>query len=286
MPSTNQRTRVRRTILACSLAVLLVTAGCNALLGTDDRQPTPGETAVNPTTVPGIGANDSLDAQRLAGAHDDALSNRSFTAEQRVVVRDRDDSLVREIHTVGRFAANRSRFHFEQNVSGSNTPFANDVALRVRLFADGERVYRYTRRGSENANARLAVDPDGEQTPPREALPGQPTLRNRIGLVLSAVENPTVTARENVVVVSGTVDPSRMSLNDPDLTATGNGTASVTVGPDGRVREYTVAYDARLDDESVTVRETVAVFGVGETSIARPEWVTALADTNETRTDA
>lgn len=271
MPSTDKRP-TRQILLAGCLALLVVTAGCNGLPGFDgDATPTP-EQSVDPATVPGVGANGSVDAQRLASAHVDALSNRSFTAEQRVVVRNGSDVVVRESHTVTRITANRSRYLYAENVTGPNTAYENDAEPQLRLFADGERVYRQFRVGADTSE-RIVRGADQEPLTPREGLEFQPTLRNRIGFVLSTMQSTSVDAREQSVVLSATFDPTGMSLNDRDLDATGNGTVSVTVDPDGQVTEYEVAYDATLDGESVRVRETAAVFGVGDTAIGQPSWV-------------
>lgn len=275
MPSNTLSVDTRRLLLAGGLALLVVTAGCNGLLGLDGESTPTSDSSMDPETVPGVEANGSVDAQRLASAHVDALSNRSFTAEQRVVVRNGSGGVVRETHNVVRITANRSRYLYAGNVTGPNTVYENDAEARLRLFADGERVYRQQRIGS-NTDARLVRDADQEPLTPREGLEFQPTLRNRIGFVLSTMETTSVDARERSVVLSGTFDPTGLSLNDRDLDATGNGTVSVTVGPDGRVREYTVAYDATLDGEQVQVRETGATFGVGGTAIAQPAWVKDL----------
>jgi hypothetical protein len=284
MPSNTLSTDWRRVLLAGCLALLVVTAGCNGLLGLGGDDTQTSDSAVDPATVPGVEANGSVDGQRLASAHVDALSNRSFTAEQRVVVRDGSDAVVRESHTVTRIAANRSRYLYADNVTGPNTAYDNDAEARLALFADGERVYRQFRIGG-STDARLVRAADQEPLTPREGLEFQPTLRNRIGFVLSTMESTSVDAREQSVVLSGTFDPTGMSLNDRDLDATGNGTVSVTVGPNGQVTEYEVAYDATLDGESVRVRETAAVFGVGDTAVGQPAWVDDLGtEANATTT--
>ena len=273
MPSTDKRP-TRQVLLAGCLALLVVTAGCNGLPGFDgDATPTP-EQSVDPATVPGVGANASVDAQRLASAHADTLSNRSFTVEQRVVVRNGSDVVVRETHTVSRMAANRSRYRFEQTITGP-AAVEDDRDATVELFADGERAYRSLRVDDRTQQERIR-GADGDPLDPRAAFGPQPTLRNRIELVIGVAGNTSVSATDDTVEITGTADGSALGPVSGDLRAVENGTVSVTVGPDGRVREYTVAYDARLDGESVTVRETVAVFGVGETSIARPEWVADL----------
>jgi hypothetical protein len=126
-----------RVLLSGCLALLVVTAGCNGLLGAGgDGSPTP-EPSVDPVTVPGVGENGSVDAQRLASAHADALSDRSFTAESRIVVRNDSDAVVRESYTVTRTAANRSRYLFTRNVTGPNTAYENDAQVQLRIFADG-----------------------------------------------------------------------------------------------------------------------------------------------------
>lgn len=133
-------------------------------------------------------------------------------------------------------------------------------------------MYRQFRVGTDT-DAGIVRGADRDPLTPREGLEFQVTLRNRIAFVLSTLRDASVESRERSVVMSGTFDPTGVSLSARDLTTTGDGTVSATVGPDGRVREYTVAYDAELDGESVRVRETAAVFGVGGTSVAQPAWV-------------
>ncbi|MFC5366866.1 hypothetical protein [Salinirubrum litoreum] len=282
-PDSDRNRGPRRVLVAGCLALLVITAGCNGLLGFDGETTPDADSSLDPATVPGVDTNDSVDANRLASAHADTLSNRSFTAEQRVVVRGANGSILRETHSVSRMAANRTRYRFEQTIAGP-AAVENDRNATVRLFADGQRAYR-SLRVDERTQQELVRGADGEPLDPRAAFGPQPTLRNRIELVLGVAENTSVSATDDSVTITGTADGSALGPMSRDLRAVENGTVSVTVAPNGRVIEYTIAYDARLDDESVRVRETVAIFGVGETNIVRPAWVAEITEEDATTED-
>jgi hypothetical protein len=257
----------------CLLALLVLVAGCGG-----PTTPTPDPDAgLDPATVPGVDQNGTVDASTLAGAHADALADRSFTAERHLLVRYENGTVRREVHTVTRTAANRTRYLRRANVSGTSPFLLNGSAGTYWLFADGERVYRSISAGNRTESEVLRRA-DGGYRRPRTTFPGDPSRNDRLRYVLSNAATTDVRTDGDVVVLSGRLSTENGVFAGPNRRDVRNATYTARVGPDGRLRELALRYEATAQGSEVTVSESLTVFGVGRTDIVRPAWVVAVTE--------
>lgn len=256
---------MRAPLLAAAAATLVVLAGCPA--PAEDRAPADTVTpAPVPTTSvsypPGVTAG-GVAWSALADAHERALNRTSYT----LVVRQRIVGENRTIQRTGqrrRVLAGGETYAGQYGRSVSEPPLLRSTRT-VQYWTggdgyaarqlQGERV-RYL--GWSTAGQPIA-DVDGSQS---------------IGLTARALEFAVVGPTDGVVrlVVTGSRDaealPTPAYVEDPHNVS---GTFRVTA--DGIVTDWRVAYDARLDEESVRVIREAHVGNRGATTVERPAWV-------------
>lgn len=264
---------------AVVVAVMMLTAGCNALVpgeaeptvdGTVTPAPveTPAATAAatpEPSGFDWLVENGTVDVRALFEAHTETLSGYSFT------------------------------LNWTRRAEGGAGPLADDFVRYVRV-ADNKTFLRYnagdTYPGevrtytSENDTYRQVTDPNG--TTSATAGSGQ-TSRARVRYaVLGAsivelmvpAENAAVRYQDRgstgyAVLVSTTAPEYLRALyGDYDVE---NFTATVWVHPDRYVRSLYYEFSLVGDDERVDVAERYAYYDVGATTVERPSWAAKLA---------
>jgi hypothetical protein len=254
----------RTTVGTFLLALLVLTAGCNAPFG---QAPDAGETpTVTPVPVaggpspdaaelaPGLGPGGVTDPERLVDAHSAVLENESYTA--RLSSRRegangsgtvRYDRLIR--------VAGPDRFHYVLSVA---TPGGD---RRIERWRDG-------------ATAREVVTENGSTTRHSIESPPRPSLVTRTELLrlFSRLPSSVVDTRKR----NGTTG-YRVAGGPRDLPPLSNITFAATITGDGLVRWYEVSYtvERRSRQQAVGERETVTVEAsisdVGSTTVEPPQ---------------
>jgi hypothetical protein len=275
--------------LAAVVAVLVLTAGCNAFAGTGGQgpastptltpAPVPTDSAETPSVVaalpPGIHQNGTVDVSHLASAHEATLSGRTYTWTYRQVQRSAETD---------RVSVNLTRRVFV----GANASLVVDE--RSSLGVSGaQRVSRYL---TEERGYLREVGLDGtsyaDYEDPRsaasytlvddlfESFLGDNTfqmqLLEREGRELLRLYAPPGPPPQGLFAL-------RDSVSEFTVTA--------YVRPTGFVRSLTVSYLTSTPsgpDERVSV--TLSYTDVGETTVTRPDWVSRVPHNGTTVTPA
>lgn len=265
--------------LVVLIAVIAAIAGCTA------ADPPPGP-IVSPAPVPadtrtpggdrppGITDDGVRWPHVLIRAHVGTLRQTSFTVESvRTVNSTGPLSRTRSV-MVGRFAANKSRYHQTFVKRGG----ANPTGVRTELFADGEQLFEAIGTGPDRRYYR----PRSElHSPPRpESFLGNPTQDDVIFIGIKAMETRIVTGSST----NGTrhVGLTGSRAKRPDLLSVGtlgtpvdhikDPTLRVTVGDDGVVRTYHLRFTAVRGNETLWINDTVTFSRVGSTTVTPPAW--------------
>jgi hypothetical protein len=254
------------TVGTLLVVALSLTAGCSQpLIGDGAPEETPTVTPVpiaedgsrgaddgrlgGEELAPGVQSDGIADPARLLAAHDEALSNRSYT----VRLSSRRETNQSTTVTYGRAVRVGEDGHFHY-VLTTETP-------------GGE--YRIERwRGAETAAE--AVTEKGNTTYRRLEDPAIPNLLTggdlwRLFVALPA-DVEAIGDRDGTAVHRVTGGPGEL----PPLS---NVTYAVEVTERGLIRAYEVRYDLAGRTPGTTVTVTATVSGVGETTVERPPWV-------------
>ncbi|MFC3477512.1 hypothetical protein [Halobacterium litoreum] len=279
----------RPSVAAVACALLVVSAGCAGLVGSDGgtttdattTEPSPTtETTSEPTETsaerlaPGLTRDGVVDAAALADAHRDAVRNHSFTRQSRVE-RTNDSATVSRESTM--VAASES--HWRWRVTTDGTPLALGTSNGTFVqYADGEQVvWRLESPARENATygvRSISVDGGSEPIPPAQVFPSALYERD---LVYSLFGNADVTverANESAIRVRGTV--AEMAVDREQVTDVA---FAATVTPEGLVESLEMTYE----QDGATVERTVRFERTGGDPVERPGWYdTALNRTAAT----
>ncbi|RJT06484.1 hypothetical protein [Halococcus sp. IIIV-5B] len=285
-----------RSVPVLVLVLALVLAGCNGFVSDDDTpteavtpvavptdEPTPTPT---PQLAPGLDETGVTDPVELGEAHAAVLDNRSFTVHSETTVRFANGSTYRHDERIGRFAANRSRYHVSSNGSGS-VPVRNASWYSVEAWSDGSQVLTAQRiDGNTSYDTQRGLD--GSPASVREGYNGffrfEPGTGQAVYTVFGATETRFVgETRRNgdrfyQVTATDVTNPNAFAdggveeLRYPSLRA--------LIAPTGLVREYRLDYTATLDGpgapnetgRTVHVDRWVSYTDIGTTTVERPSW--------------
>jgi len=233
-----------------AVLVVLVLAGCQG--------PSTVSETVTPAPVPTASGAVSVDAERVAGAHRAALSNRSYTTTVALTVTYENGTTARltDEFVVGPDGT----YSYERRARG---PYPQAVSNRSLWQNDSYEFTRTAENGSETVTSRSRSGFDDV------------SLSGFLGTLLGGFDR-TAERTGGQTVVSGRQDgardvplPARLGLgSDARLNAVIRGDI---------VRTVTVTARAAYPDidQSVDVRLRVTVRHVGESDPVRPAWATA-----------
>lgn len=255
---------------ALLLSLLVVLAGCTAF-GLAPGSPTPEPTATPewPDPLPpGVTAAAVTEPLDLARAHTAALTGRSYTYRETVVVRTTDGIRIGEIRTVRRVAADGAFVH-RMRAEGV-VPAVVSQFRAIEAYSNGSRVVIRFRRDRENRT--VAMSAAESPMAPNDVI-GKGYLYSVLSSTRPVVVGPLRRGGTTYVHVRGANGTTRFGF----VEAT-NVTFEALVAPSGFVRRYAVSY--RANGTSYTgwegrVVRTVTFDDVGSTTVERPDWVAA-----------
>jgi len=258
----------RRTLLA---VLLVVTAGCGALpAGTD--QPTAADT-LTPVPVPnatddpgpdgeslppGVSANGTLDVDRLARAHADALAGTSYT-----------ETFARTVTVAGAPTTVRQSLR-RVAVDGNATLVeraGTTLVPRRTVYSDPRGTYLRV----SDPNRTRVVELNGSGRVPTPEATVSRFLDGPAVDVTPVERRGTVLYRIAATPEDG---PAVLEARRGTVTAT-NVSVTALVARSGFVRELAVTYVREDRTRQQRVRLAVEYTGLGTTDVARPSWVPA-----------
>lgn len=264
---------VARYGVAFLLGGCLVFAGCQALMGADERSPeTP---TVTPASVPertSVGVStDGVDAARLAERHREVLTwtNYTLVLTERLVI----DGEPRRITTRRRQVGPDARAYLVTRTERTDDFAPSNYAGIAGYWYDGStELIRY----SESTRQRYeAVEEPGL------GLLDDPTEHRTIARMVRAFNTATATQQRfpngSYRVRAGTLSGSTGIPELGYFVAPRNATLTLTVAPRGFVKRYRVAYTANIagTDRQVRVVRELRVSRVGQTTVRPPPWAEA-----------
>jgi len=271
----SEQTRTRVGTVAV-LAVLAVLAGCSSLPVDAQHRSTATLTPVSvpeqtPTTdadtdadervlAPGLTAAGVRDPGRLSRVHENTLVGQSFTVGQNTTVEGPNGTLSRWDSRV-RVTAGRDRYHSLRVAETSSEYPVSALRPRLEIWFDGSAMYF---RGVRDGNVTYARQ--------RGNALGDLSHRDRMYALYASFETRVERVDDGYRVV-GTRLASPTVLNAPLLLeAPPERHVLATLTPDGRLRDYRVAYDATFDNRRVRLTRRVRFSNVGATTVSRPAW--------------
>jgi len=259
-------------------AVLVVLAGCGSLGGSSPTAadtvtpvpvPTDGETY--PAGISAAGVSPGI----LVETHERRLAttNYTFVSQQRVVGPNGT-----------MWVTNRTR-----RIANEEGSYAGRIDHRVVEFPLGRFSKPIEYWGNESVYASRRILSDRTEFYGWQRNTDSPRNITSFPLMersLEATRLSVVDGREGVTLVGSELRwPDRLP-NPPYLTDPRNVSVTVSVGDDGVVTRWRLAYDATLVNGSVRVTREARLTDVGETTVRRPGWVdTARAEFEASQDD-
>ena len=275
-----------RQLAALAVALLLVTAGCNAFpsgdaatvettadaagtaVGDGTTETTAETTAPDADLAPGLNESGVADPWKLADAHRGALNDTSYTVRTNLTARGNGTILAHTNSTV-KVAAGGTPQRTRYEVGGERPGVIGAFGRDVEAWSDENRTL-YAMEGPNGTTYQRVSD---DQRPSS----GTPAGRDHIYLLLSGFET-TVTGTETrdgttLYRVNSTDVAQPEILADELRTETvRNASLSALVTEDGLVREYHVEYAGTVENATVEVERTTRFTRLGETTVERPPW--------------
>lgn len=272
-----------RQLAALAVALLLVTAGCNAFpsgdAGTvettsDADGATAAETTESTTGTasdadmpPGLSASGVTEPWKLADAHRAALNDTSYTVETNLTASENGTVLARSNSTVNVAAGGTPQFN-RYEVGGERPGAIGSLAHDVEAWVD------------ENQTLYAMEGPNGTtyQRSAAEARPPlRPTGRDHLYVLFSGFDT-TVAGTEmrdgttHYRVNSTGVADAEVLASTLRTETVANASLSALVTEDGLIRVYRVEYAGTVENATVRVERTVRFTELGETTVERPPW--------------
>jgi hypothetical protein len=257
-----------------AVALCLVLAGCGGVAApTPESEPTvtpapvPEDPRGTDDLAPGLSRGGVFDAGRLAAAHAEALSGRSFT-RVRTDLRSVDGTVTRRDETILGYAEGGSRFLYRLNQTDRREGRARES--RIVRYADGERVYVASTRDGVTTYSVLR-GPGGEFYDPARVFPENGTGESALARLLVLVD---VRVTDERTVDGATV--YRVATDErQDIPPLEDIRLAANVTRTGLVRDYRVSYDVDRGGRTVRVVATVEYRDVGGTVVDAPGWLGA-----------
>jgi hypothetical protein len=252
----------RRRLIAVVLGLALVGAGCVA----------PTSQSAPP---PGLDDDAVTDANALVRAHTTALESRSFTAHVTTTSRPTDAEY--------RIVTNRT---WRVGPTGTLRGSVVDTSTAV-----GDAPERYARRPDERAAWREGT------TTYRRVETGENVTYRRVDLFNSSVKLSAAIQRQMLYRLNtrteATVTPVlrdgsrryRIEARLNDTAVTTNASMTLLVDTSGVVRTMRTNQTVRYRSGNRVVTRTMRIEDVGTTTVERPDWFPAAAETTRTATD-
>jgi len=262
------------------LVICLLLAGCQGLVGVDERSSdTP---TVTPAVVPDQASEafsaEGVDAGRLAELHRQALvrTNYTLTLSERLVI----DGDPRRVTTRRRQVGAEARaYGITRTERTENFAPSNYAGIEGYWYNGSTELIRYPRSAGQRYE---------EVENPSQGLLTDPTEHRTIEGMVSAFDTKAGT-RERLPNGSYLVRTGELSRADriPGLgyfVDPRNATLSLVVNPRGFVERYRVSYSATIagTDRQVEVSRELKVTRVGRTAVRPPAWAGAGQSGNGT----
>lgn len=234
--------RLRGSLPAITLTVVILVAGCSGSPATDQQSPAPESTVENFSYPSGWSQEGITDVSVALQTHDATVNNTS--RKSRLVITDEDSNrtVVRTLDTDSGTAS----------VRGSDTQFGSDI----HYYYSAEGAFRYDRTTGE-----LNRSPDEKWTPARVA--SHEGLRRPLAeLEVNATE--TVTVRGTT---AATYDVT--GIRSPDSVPADTATGHIIVTEEGLIAEY----DITRENDGFTRRTIYEVSKFGNATVTRPAWM-------------
>lgn len=276
--------------LVVPLVVVLALAGCSGIsssgdvVGTESSTLTPvavperstpvGETPPTATPenqlVPGLTTEGVTDPFALADAHEDVLTNRSYTRVTHTELVGPNGTL-RSTHQVLRVARGGYRYHLTATSASAQSYPVSAVASRLELwYDDAPPLFRV----GEGENVSYRVGMTGSLGGPVGDVTGEDRLVGLYGTVDRWSVRPVISRDHIRVVLESQEPPDTDVLRLPTLVSEPrNADLRVVLTGDGRVVAHRLQYDATFDGQPVRVVRRVRFVLVGETAVAEPDWL-------------
>lgn len=245
-------------------------------VGTTPRTATPEN-----RLLPGLTAEGVTDPFALAGAHRDALRNRSFTRVTHTTLAGPNGTL-RTTHEVIAVAPGGRRYHYTITSASDPSYPVHSITPRLEIwYTDGPALFRL----DEGENASYRVGMTGTLEGPVGDISGQDRLVGLYGTVDRWSVQPASGEDHRLFVLESREPPDADVLKLPTLvTDPRNVELQVVLTGDGRVVTHRLSYDATFDDQPVRVVRHVRFVKVGSTTVTEPDWLDeAQRETNDER---
>lgn len=261
-----------------AVIVLLVVAGCQG-------NPTGPTTTESVTTDPaqaatppdGLSQSGIEDAYDLAGVHQEALENRSFTRQTDLQIVAANGSVLVNRTRTGTWRANRSWFVFRIDLdtapwgiygaaNGSYTAYANGTQVWVKqVYPDGStETWRVSETGGE---------PPGPLPPSEFWLAKDPTVSRAIAARYQSVSPGSVARTDSgYLITAEEISASTVEFAGLPVSNISDGSFSARLTADGRVKSYEIEVTGEIQDTQVSARETMTFSQVGSAEVEEPSW--------------
>jgi len=278
---------------------LLVLAGCGVGPFGDLPAGDPGGTGGGETSTvtpaplpeeareypPGVSRRGVVDAERLAGAHDAAIDDASYTVRSNRTVAYANGSLRSSLVVEVALARNRT-FLATAATAGPEAPvFLGVPPARATFWSNGSVYVRRFTAGEETTYNRF--DPGGgtagtwrywTRTVPFGGRANRPEsfYAETFAAVPTRVVGRTTAGNASLIRLAG--EGTRGAVEGTPLDGGGtlgpvrNVSLRATVDSQGVVRSLRIEYDATAEEGPVRVRWTVRYRAVGNTTAPRPPW--------------
>jgi len=283
---------LRRAVLAVTVALLIVTAGCTGLSG-DGAENSTATPTTNATVTPaanGSADNQSatsdnvttvdLDGQQLTSATaDNIVSAGSYTAHSNTTAVSTGPQGVSQSISNGTV---RVDFDARRGVRVGSQTIDRPTLVENRstaVYTDGTTSYR-----RQNTSQGVTYDSQtGDYVESGDIVPVNVTSLNRNYTIFTNAfvwtENGTetvdgvTTTRYTIVGISNSG-----SFTGNEDTSVQNASGAMLVDSDDTVRQVSLEYSVTTDTGTVTITTTTRFTDIGSTTVSEPSWVSAARE--------
>lgn len=273
-----------RRLLVC---LLLVTAGCNTLVGGGGEAPTatvtPAPVPAEETVAPGVTDEGVRNPRALADAHADVLAAASYRLTANRTVRAANGTLRERLTLELALAADRS-YRADAATAGPAAPvFLGTPPATATFWSNGSTyVRKLTRDDRTTYNSFTPVEGAGTWQYWARTVPfggQQATPRAFLRRTFRAVDTDVVGRTEangtTTYLLRGNATTERLEAG---VSNPRNVSLTATVTEQGLVASLSLRYVGTVNGERVRVVRTVSYSDVGATTVDRPPWFDRATD--------
>lgn len=282
----------RESVGAAVVVALVAMAGCSVpLLDGDtgqsrdnfDAPERPTGTANSQDTSPLSGSDGVMEGYELASAHRFALEGESFALQRERVILAPNGTILRKDRTLGRVAANRTRYALSEEHWERGQQWVAD-----RYWSPGaDRPVVRVREGSDTTEYAEYVDQAGRPLRVTDVLSQDVTFRTRLFRVLISVADDSITRIDqnetSGFVVKGRLENGSWLVGGGPNRTVSNATVLAIVREEGLVDRLRLQYDFRVNGTHRRVVERYQFEIVGSAAVAAPEWLRYVPDSVDRR---